>query len=165
MEISAVGVWLLTAAIAIDDEVDLEGLPAEDQIDEWLYSAGYDLINEAELIAGLKLTIHADDTFTEEKTGLLNLPWYDREGVLDEAVTPFSGLLKTEENLMYLHPDEPTSWAIPEDTIREIRVRYDDGDTIICDRIEIVNNQLIRTMSVVTDELYLDKVLLIYQKT
>ncbi|MBW4579077.1 MAG: hypothetical protein KME42_05810 [Tildeniella nuda ZEHNDER 1965/U140] len=165
MEIPPVGVWLLTAATAIDDEVDLEGLPAADQIDEWLYSTAYDLIDEAEPVSGLKLTIHADGTFTEEKTGLLNLPWYDREGVLDEAVTPFSGILKTEENLMYLHLEEPISWATPEDTIREVRVRYDDGDTIICDRIEIISNQLVRTMSVVTDELYLNKVLLIYQKT
>lgn len=165
MEISAVGVWLLTAATATNDEVDLDGLPAEDQIDEWLYSTGYDLIDEAEPIAGLKLTIHADSTFTEEKTGLLNLPWYDREGVLDEAVTPFSGIVKIEGNVMYLHLDEPISWASPEDAIREVRVRYDDGDTIICDRIQIVSHQLVRTMSVGTDELYLDKVLLVYQKT
>jgi len=140
MEIPPVGIWLLTAATAINNEVDLEGLPAADQIDEWLYSVRYDLIDEAEPVAGMKLTIHADDTFTEEKTGLLNLPWYDREGVLDEAVTPFSGILKAEGNLMYLHLDEPISWATPEDAIREVRVRYDDGDTIICDRIEVVSN-------------------------
>lgn len=165
MERPIAGVWLLTGATAVDDEVDLDGLPVEEQIDEWLYGARYDLMDEAEPVEGLKLTIHPDGTFTEAKTGSLRLPWYDREGVLDEEVVPFSGMLKTEATVMYLHLEEPISWASSEDAIRAVRVRYDDGDTTICDRLAIVNHQLVRTMSVVTDELYLNKLLLIYQAT
>lgn len=109
----------------------------------------------------MTLTIDANATLTEARTRALKLAWYDCEGVLDEQVTPFDGIVVIESDQMYLHLEAPICGA---SVVRNTRVRYDDGDTIICDRIERINDALVRTISVVTDELYLDRTILIYQK-
>lgn len=164
MDATVVGTWLLAAAISINSEVDLTETATAGGIDAWLYGSSNHLLNQAQPLEGLKLTIGADATFAEVKTHALNLAWYDREGVLDEQVTPFDGIVTIEGNLMYLHPEAPIAGALSEAEVRNARVRYDDGDTIICDQIERVNDMLVRTMSVVTDELYLDRTILIYQR-
>ncbi|WP_221645468.1 hypothetical protein, partial [Nostoc sp. UCD120] len=60
--------------------------------------------------------------------------------------------------------DDLVSWAVPSDEVNKKKLRYDDGDTKIADSIEVQGEQLIRTISVVTDELYLDRVIIVYKK-
>lgn len=165
MNTAVVGAWLLVATTTTSSDLALVDatyhIPA---MNAWLYGTSHDLLDAVEPTAGLRLVINADATFTEEKTGDLILSWYDRDGVLDQHVTPFSGIIKTPKKRMYLHPEQLSAYAIPTGKFRQARVRYDDGDTIICDTLDLINGALVRTMSVVTDELYLDRTILIYHK-
>lgn len=164
MDTAVVGTWLLAAATAISSEVAFTETETAGGVDAWLYGSSNHLLDQAQPLEGLKLTIGADATFTEVKTRDLNLAWYDRDGVLDTQVTPFNGIVMVEGKIMYLLLEVSIAGASSEVEVRTTRVRYDDGDTIICDQIERFNDSLVRTMSVVTDELYLDRTVLIYRK-
>jgi hypothetical protein len=163
MNPAIVGIWQLVATLALHDELPLfDDIPPRlVAIDEWLYGNSHELIRQATPIAGLQLQLNADATFTETKTQDLDLEWYDVEGVSAPSVIPFDGVIRADDDHLYLHPDTESTL---EDPVRSYRVRYDDGDTTICDRAELVQDRLVRTMSVVTDELYLDRSILIYQK-
>jgi hypothetical protein len=163
MNPAVLGIWQLVATLALHDELPLfDDIPPRlVAIDEWLYGNSHVHIRQATPIAGRQLQIHADATFTETKTQDLNLEWYDVEGVLEPSVMPFDGVIWLDVDQLYLHPDTESTLKDP---VRSYRIRYDDGDTIICDRVELVDGALVRTMSIVTDELYLDRTMLIYNR-
>jgi hypothetical protein len=166
MNPTVVGTWQLVAATSINCEIpiihesDHESVPTI-TIDEWLYGNSHALIRQAPLNFGLRLQINADATFTETGTNGLPLTWFDVEGVLTERAIPFDGVINCDVDVLYLHAALSDSYTDP---VRAHRVRYDDGDTIVCDRAELIQGRLVRTMSVVTDELYADRSILIYQK-
>ena len=83
---------------------------------------------------------------------------------MQSEVTPFQGYLSFHKTSIYFLPINLPSWAMPVDRESSIKLRYDDGDTKISDCIERQNERLIRTVSVVTDELYLDRVIIVYQR-
>jgi len=45
------------------------------------------------------------------------------------------------------------------------RLRLDDGDTRICDSARVVGGRLVRTICVITDECYGDRVVLVYDRS
>ena len=45
-----------------------------------------------------------------------------------------------------------------------VALRYDDGYTMIAEWLERSDNRLVRTVNVVTDELYLDRIVMVYQQ-
>lgn len=159
------GTWSLTGAIAINGEIPFIGEePKPGAIEEWLYDRSLEQLEQLKPMTGLKLTISNHKTFSEEKLSSLQIPWFDREGVLDNDVTPFGGILKFGESKAYLLLQESIAWATPQGTPAIDRLRYDDGDTKICDSLELYQRKLIRAIAVVTDELYLDKITLRYEQ-
>jgi hypothetical protein len=127
----------------------------------WLIAEDYSNLDKLLSINGLQLTVNADGTFTESKTGNPQIDWFDADGVLDSQITPFDGRYKIFDNRAFLTVEDVSSWAISDDPDR---IRLDDGDTKICDSLRIVGENLIRTVSVITDELYTTRVLFKYQK-
>jgi hypothetical protein len=168
MNAELVGTWILAKSISTTAEIlyeeEFPDRDASKEIDDWLYGNCYNLRDNAEVTTGLNLKIDANGAFSEENVGIPQISWFDEEGVLDEKVSTFSGIVKIEDRSAYFHLKNPKSWIIPNSDVRWIRVRYDDGDTIICDKIEIIDKSLVRTISVVTDELYLNRTMLIYEK-
>lgn len=160
-----VGTWILIGSISINSEIELIGGEHDpNEVEKWLVGKSYELINQVEPTQGLTLTIASDGRFEEEKTGHPQVYWFDRESVLLSEVTPFQGYLSFHETNIYLIPADLPSWAIPVDRESGMKLRYDDGDTKISDCIERQNERLIRTVSIVTDELYLDRVIIVYQR-
>jgi hypothetical protein len=162
MNAAVVGTWRMIAATSVNCELPIHHEQTRRMaIDEWLYGKSHALIRQAPLNFGLNLKINADGTFSETGNNSLPLTWFDAEGVLSESAIPFDGVINLDAEDLYLHATPPENHTDP---VRAHRVRYDDGDTIVCDRAELVQDRLVRTMSVVTDELYCDRAILIYQK-
>lgn len=165
MNTALIGVWVLSSFLTTSGEITFIGEePEKGGVERWLYGNNSNQLNKARPITGLKLTIKADGSFSESRFGNPKFSWFNQEGVLDDKVTPFNGVLKMDGSRAYLHLAVPVAWANPTEAVRLNRVRYDDGDTIICDNIEVKSGYLIRTISVVTDEMYFDRTTLIYKK-
>ncbi|MBH8555819.1 hypothetical protein I8751_26425 [Nostocaceae cyanobacterium CENA357] len=160
-----IGIWLLTGSISINSQIKFFGdEPDPNGIENWLNSNSNNLIAQVEATEGLTLTISSDGKFSEERTGTPKVYWFDKEGVLESEVIPFNGHLSFYDSKVFLLVDDLPSWAVPSDEVNKKKLRYDDGDTKIADSIEVQGEQLIRTISVVTDELYLDRVIVVYKR-
>jgi hypothetical protein len=160
-----IGTWLLTGSISLNSEIKFIGdEPDPNGVENWLNSNSNNLIAQVEATEGLTLTISSDGKFFEERTGEPKVYWFDREGVLESEVIPFNGHLSFYDSKAFLLVDDLISWAVPSDEVSKKKLRSDDGDTKIADSIEVQGEQLIRTISVVTDELYLDRVIIVYKK-
>jgi hypothetical protein len=162
---SLVGTWLLTASLSIDGELPYVGdMPDPAGVENWLYGSSHDLLAHATPAVGLSLRIARDGTFTERRQGQPQVPWFDAEGVLDTEVTTFDGIIRADGRVGYVLLATPTKGAISKDRLRKTRMRYDDGETIICDQLEPIDGRLVRTVSVVSAELYLERTVLIYRR-
>ncbi|EAZ89793.1 hypothetical protein [Crocosphaera chwakensis] len=161
MDISVfVGKWVLIGSVFIKSELEFIGnQPDPNGVNNWLNNSTPQVLKKIESTEDLILIINPDGTFEEEKTGNPKVEWFDCEGVLCSEVKPFSGYINVSKSKFYLMADECPLWA------KDEKLRYNDGDTKISDTIQISNEQLIRTVSVVTDDMYFDKVVLVYAKT
>lgn len=154
-----VGKWILIGSISMKSELEFIGeQPKPHGVKNWLNSQTPQLLETMKSTEGLTLTIAPDGTFQEEKIGEPQVEWFDCDGVLSAEVKPFNGYLNVFDSSIYLITDECPLWA------RDEKLRYNDGDTKISDTLEIYHEKLIRTVSVVTDGMYFDKVVLIYVK-
>jgi hypothetical protein len=134
-------------------------------VSDWLNGFDASLVATAKATSGMTLSIAADGTFTERVSGKPDVYWFDEEGVLAD-VTPFDGLIVHNVQGSYLRPLNIAKWAIPVDGRYGLAVlRYDDGDTKISDCVRSSDGRLIRTINVVTDELYLDRIVIVYERT
>ncbi|WP_435234818.1 hypothetical protein ACR30L_13755 [Psychromonas sp. PT13] len=160
---SIVGVWLLIGSVSINSEINFIGEePDPKGVTDWLNDSGEELIDKIQATSGLTLSVSADRTFTEVKQGSPSIYWFSDEGVLESEVIPFNGVVKTNEYGAFLQPEDIPSWATPTNNYGVI-LRYDDGDTKISDHIYIREDKLVRTINVVTDELYLDRIVVVYE--
>ncbi|MEM9449908.1 MAG: hypothetical protein AAGA75_15390 [Cyanobacteria bacterium P01_E01_bin.6] len=160
-----VGKWSLIGSISINSEISfVGGEPEPNGVKDWLNGSGRELVETMNATSGLTLELCSDSTFTETKYGNPAVYWFSDEGVLESEVVPFNGLVKANEFGFFLQPDEISSWATPTDKYGVI-LRYDDGDTKICDRLYLSEGKLIRTINVVTDELYLDRIVIVYKNS
>jgi hypothetical protein len=160
-----IGTWLLTGSISLNSDIKFIGdEPDPNGVENWLNGNSNNLIAQVEATEANSLTISSDGKFFEERTGEPKVYWYDREGVLSSEVIPFNGHLSFYDSKAFLLVDDLVSWAVPSDEVNKKKLRYDDGDTKIADSIEVQGSQLIRTISVVTDELYLDRAIIVYKK-
>lgn len=161
---STIGTWLLIGSVSINSEVSFVGEePDPNGVKDWLNGEGKELIDKINATSGLTLNIGSDGTFTETKEGNPRVYWFSDEGVLESEVVPFNGVVKTNRAGSFLQPEEIPSWATPTDDYG-VALRYDDGDTKISDHIYIAGENLVRTINVVTDELYLDRIVVVYKK-
>lgn len=65
MDATVVGTWLLAAAASISSEVVFTEAEAADEVDAWLDGNSNHLLNQAQPIDGLTLTIDANATRSE----------------------------------------------------------------------------------------------------
>jgi hypothetical protein len=165
------GRWELVAAAAeedipndyADDKTNIGHgwVPVDEFNRRWL--AGEPLHPEPPLtpLTGLTLTIAEDGTFTE--TGAADVAWLDDEGVLEQNARPFDGTVETAPGGTFLIGEEGVQAAVFADAT-DLRLRIDDGDTGITDLLTLDGDQLLRTMSMITDEMYPLRIRLAYRK-
>jgi hypothetical protein len=158
------GIWDLDGSF--DENGEFEIIEDEEEYrriyEQWLRDEDYENLENLNKADGLRLEINADGTFTETKTGNPQIEWFDEEGVLVSKITPFDGIYKIFDDRAFLTLPNPP--YLP-DTDDPERIRCDDGDTKICDSLRIIGEDLVRTVSVITDELYTTRVLLRYTKS
>lgn len=130
--------------------------------EKWLRGEDYENLGNLTKAEGLLLEINADGTFTESKTGDPQIEWFDEEGISESRITPFNGIYKIFDERAFLTLETPSTLS---DTDDSERIRYDDGDTKVCDSLRVIDEDLIRTVSVITDELYTTRVLMRYLKS
>lgn len=165
------GRWALVAANGEDNilndyadgqtNIGAGWLPLDEFNRRWL--AGEPLHVEPTLtpLTGLTLTIAEDGAFTE--TGDADVVWFDDEGVLEMNARPFDGTLVTAPGGTFLLGAEGVQAATFADAT-DLRLRIDDGDTGITDLVRIDGDQLFRTMSMITDEMYPARIRLAYRR-
>lgn len=160
-----IGKWKLIASAAEKAENSFtDNRPSKTGLKNWLESVNHKLISSASENQGLVVEIDSDGNFNEQKTGEPKIDWYDNEGILVGTVTPFDGKLVEFSSKFYLIPNEVPSFAQPKDGLFEAKLRYDDGDTKICEQIEFFDDKLIRTINISTDECRFDRIVLVYAK-
>ena len=72
------------------------------------------------------------------------------------------GRLHFVNDVGFILPDGVPDYASPS-IENGIASRYSDGDTMVCDTLRRAGDDLIRQVSVITDELYIDRIVLIYR--
>ena len=161
----------LTASASNASEVAFTGKePDPNGVSDWLNGQEDSFLEQAQQIEGLVLSIFPDGRFTEQvvsetKLADMEASWYDAEGVLLVQAEPFDGVLIQREQSAYLIPDMFAQSVRPDESQYGTAIlRYDDGDTKISDCVHLLGDHLIRTLNVVTDELYLDRVLFQYRR-
>lgn len=153
------GHWQLVGYGYINDELSLiDGEPGNDEIRSWLKgSEGF----PQDVTAATGLGFLTDGSkFSETASAFSNL-MFDREGVQVNDYQPMSGRLHFAGDVGFILPDGVPDFALPK-IENDIASRYSDGDTVVCDSLRRVGNDLIRQISAITDELYLDRMVLVY---
>lgn len=149
------GIWTLIGSVEIQEE-----LPEVDaDWNYWFENASSEQIQSVRPVKGLTLTIRDDSTFSEKLSGKPNVYWFHSEGYLSDTVEPFSGSVNFYNDTAYLLPFEARLDYKPDDK----RLRA-DGDMEISEQISIIDNQLVRTVNVVTDGFQLDRVVMVYER-
>lgn len=149
------GNWILIGSVEIQEE-----LPEVDaDWNYWFGNASSEQIQSVRPVKGLTLTIFYDATFSEKLSGKPNVCWFHSEGYLSDTVEPFSGSVNFYNDAAYLLPSEARLDYKPDDK----RLRA-DGDMEISEQISIIDNQLVRTVNVVTDGFQLDRVVMVYER-
>ncbi|GAB5515737.1 hypothetical protein [Rhodopirellula baltica] len=87
---------------------------------------------------------------------------FDLEGIQINDYQPMSGEVRIRKRVGFLIPDGGPQYGLPISI--DLPLRYDDGDTKVCDAIRAFDDHLVRQLSVVTDELYLDRMTLLYRR-
>jgi hypothetical protein len=131
--------------------------------DEFLYQNPADALprtDDAGEVRGSILAIGADGSFSQGGHCDRPILTYDEEGVQVAAVPSFGGVVREDGERGYLLGSEARGSASRNDPGR---LRWDDGDTRVCDSVRVLNGRLIRTICVVTDECYGDRVVLVYE--
>ncbi|WP_028102208.1 hypothetical protein [Pseudoduganella violaceinigra] len=163
---SIAGCWELVGSTTINSEIAfVDDEPDPDGIADWLNGVGDELEESLKSTSGMKLEVAPDGRFSEHLTGQPSVTWFDVEGVLCNSVVPFNGALRRNDEGIYLQPDDIPSWSehLAANYGNAI-LRYDDGDTKISDFLRMKDGRLLRTVNVVTDELYTDRVLIAYAR-
>ena len=165
------GEWHLAASTSVVSELDS---PADDEsgadsddVARWLNGGDGGIAAAAPETAGLLLTITHAGSFTERVTGRPGVDlWFDAGGMLTDGVSsPFDGSVVDNGQVAWLRPRGLPPFARPvQGRYAPAVLRYDDGDTRIADGLRVVGADLVRTVNVVTDELYLDRVVLVYRR-
>ena len=88
---------------------------------------------------------------------------FDVGGVQVNDYEPMEGEIIESDGFAFLHPKGVPEWAESNAT-DSLVLRYDDGDTKVSDNLRLVDNFLVRQISVVTDEIYLERIVLIYSR-
>ena len=154
------GDWELVGYAYINDELPLvDGEPRGIDSQSWLLGSLEPPQNASDR-SGLRLII-SGSRFSEAVAEFPEL-MFDIEGIQVNDYRPMTGNIHSIENLGFLLPDGVPEYAAPP-VNSAVASRYADGDTIVCDTIRRSGNDILRQVSVITDELYIDRVVLVYR--
>ena len=157
--------WKLVATASAETKIPFVE-PSFDAEFAQLSDSASDLRSDAVTTSGLTLEISVENGFKQTLTGKPKISWYHHtEGTLERKVTPFDGACVPHQNRLYIIPDDLPKRAIPKDAAKRDFFRYDDGDTIICDFVEILGNHLCRTVNAITDGKYKTHTLMLFERT
>ncbi|WP_423025200.1 hypothetical protein [Undibacterium sp. Ji42W] len=110
---------------------------------------------ERKAMEGLQLTIYEDGSFYDEAMDpCLHVNWFNNDGELNAYHTTCQGRVSQYESKLFLLPDIPSFLGTPAESEAGF-VRFDDTSTKIVDAINIDKQALSRTISVLTDGIYL----------
>jgi hypothetical protein len=158
---SLTGVWHLCSWSAV------WGCEFEGTVDEFLYqdaAAPLSQSDDAGKVDGSTLTIESSGEFSQAGRGQAPVLTYDEGGIQISGVAEFGGTISEVGGLGYLLCRNLPMWATPADPVAQTRLRWDDKDTKVCDAVRLVDGRLVRTICVVTDECYGDRVVLVYER-
>ena len=156
------GNWHLVGYNHVNDELPLfDGEPRVEDIRSWLIGS-VDTQPDVAAVSGLKIEI--DHSSFSEIVIEFSLLMFDVEGVQVNDYQPMTGRLHVVEQVGFILPDDVPDYASPF-IDNGLASRYSDGDTIVCDTLRRTGDNLIRQVSVITDELYLDRIVLTYRLT
>ena len=169
----AIGVWQLSEYAALLDNkiVEFQGDDVKPGVVEaWLYAVTDEGVSKLAPQAGLELTIRADGSFAERAINEgVHFDWFDSEGIAVDSPTPLEGTLTTiaGRDGFFVHQQRIPSWmnqlrAMPD---HRDALRFDDGDTIICDLVRPAGDSLLRVISIVGDGIYLNRIVARYERT
>ena len=162
-----VGEWHLDGYAFVNTSVGTGAIPSPSDIEEWLLVTAGAGWPEFEAQSGLVLTVRGDGTYSERVSGAPPMLWYDTEGVQTDSPEPTEGVVRDVhgQSALSLHPG--TARAHEGNSQGNLRgvVRYDDGDTVVSDLLRVQDGILVRAISVVTDELYFNRVVARYRRT
>ncbi|QDT32382.1 hypothetical protein [Thalassoglobus polymorphus] len=159
------GHWQLVGYEHLVDEILYEEGAADPRITElygWLLGrSDVNSLPSLESQAGLVLRI-CDSKFEEEVTGFERL-MFDADGIQVNDYRPMTGVVYQRERISFIKPFDA---FVQSDVERfpKLILRYDDGDTQVCDSLRRFEEKLIRQVSVVTDEIYLERILMVYSR-
>ena len=128
-------------------------------IQAWLIGNSDEQIPDAVPRTGLIMKIQGK-TFSEEVVEFDGL-MFDVCGIQVNNYVPMKGTVVDRDGQMVLDPEGVPDWATPNGKVDSV-LRYDDGDTKCCDNLRLLNDKLVRQISVVTDQIYLERILLVY---
>ena len=152
------GTWRLTSWSAVW-AYEFDGPP-----EEFLYqdpAIALPRTDDAGEVRGSILAIGADGGFSQSGECDRPILTYDEEGVQVGGVAEFGGIVREDGERGYLLRREVRS---PAARTAPTRLRWDDGDTRVCDSIRVLGSRLVRAICVVTDECYGDRVVLVYER-
>ncbi|KAA5538931.1 hypothetical protein FYK55_26200 [Roseiconus nitratireducens] len=150
------GSWELCQYLHWNGETESDGDDSE--IRSWLCGSDDISIDDFNESTGLQLNLR-DGAFSERGADFCQL-MFDTEGIQVNDYRPMSGRVLFDGRVGSLIPDGVPEYSLPYPV--GIALRYGDGDTKVCDTIRLINDSLVRQLSVVTDELYLDRIVLVY---
>lgn len=156
--------WELVGSTFSETEINFIEPSFDAEFAELSISASI-LLPEIKKTSGLRLQITNNKRFSQFLYGAPDVMWFDVEGVLEDEVTPFDGSCSEIDQRLYLIADERPKWAASKDIKKQRFFRYDDSDTVICDFVELIENQLLRTLSVLTDGRYKSLILMLFEST
>jgi hypothetical protein len=159
MDLDLLGVWHLTGYAYVDTHIGPGDPPDPADIARWLCAAPGIGWPQVEARTGVELEIWQDASYSERLVGgRIPMMWYDVEGVLVESPEPTEGIVREiiGSDGVSLHPHGAPQVRSPH------VLRYDDGDTQVSDILRIDGDSLVRAISVVTDDLYFNRVVACY---
>ncbi len=163
---SYLGKWELNAYLRTESVAELsDDGPDYIAINNWVSDNSVSDIEKMSGVKGLTLEINENGDFEEIKTGVPEIEWFNSEGILDETIKTFDGLVSFNESSASLLPSDVPEWAIPNEDAYRVICRYDDGDTLISDLINVIDGKLFRTINTVSDEEHLYRSTLKYVRS
>lgn len=156
-----VGTWELTGFGSVTiNNVETEADPSEENAwaaelnsitQAWLNDEPEEL-PEVSDASGLTLVVGPDGAFSE--TGDSDVEFISIDGVLGDGSDAFPGVLEESEGRVHAFTEE-TRYGL---------CRVGDGDTDVADEFIVDGDELTRITSMVTDGMYLNRFVYLYQR-
>lgn len=155
------GIWELVGYAHINGELSLvNGEPSNAESQSGLIGTS-GLHHVTSEMHGLRIVIDGG-SFSESAMEFSDL-MFDIEGIQVNDYQPMSGKVLVIGQVGFLMPEGVPDYA-SRPIENELATRYADGDTMVCDTIRSTENNLLRQVSVITDELYTDRIVLLYRR-